>query len=214
MRGDGRVEALDRHVVARTARRPRQQLVIGRPHRVRRLGQPGDHRLERARRLRRCARSAATIAAATTVLPTPVSVPVTNSPRINRRRAAGAGVPHRGGERRRGGPQLAGLVGGHHRQAQARGAARHRRRADRLGEHAAGSSARSQAASAASASPITIGTIWVARVAVSQAVLGQRRAQQLAGRPQPRRRAPAAPRARRGPRARRRRSAAAGRWRR
>ena len=79
---DRRAEARGRDVLGLgPRRRAREQLVVGRPARVGRLVEARQDRLE-GRDALAAARSAARARAATTVLPTPVSVPVTNSPRM------------------------------------------------------------------------------------------------------------------------------------
>ena len=112
----------------------------------RRFVEAGDAGLKTATRLPSAARVWAR-AAATTVLPTSVPVPVTKTPRRARARstpqaasgwgASEAELARGAADQLRGALQLLGAVGGHHREAQARGALGHGRWADALGEDAA-----------------------------------------------------------------------------
>ena len=131
--------------IGRALRRPRgraQALVVGRP--CRRLRRAPSRRLEDRHALARSAASVAAIADATTVLPTSVSVPVTNSPRSARLRGT------RRGRRRLGGMRRAKL-GGRDRRARcaglACGGAELRRRPFELGRVVASPSPPAAAAS-------------------------------------------------------------------
>ena len=139
------------------------------------------------------AASAAQIAAATTVLPTPVSVPVTKRPRRARRRRARPSKTLRGrrparppGARPRthappatprGLAQLGLGVRRHHREPQPRACPPGTVGGRIAWANTPRSSARSQAAIAASASPTTSGTICVVGLRHRQALLRQRLAQ-------------------------------------
>ena len=148
-----------------------QQRVVG----LARFVEAGHRRLEDGDRAARRRRGVRAIAAATTVLPTSVPVPVTKTPFTAaqaaswRPRGRSAPMPSSraalADELARRARSSSAAMGRHHREAQARGALGHRRRADALGEDAALQEPLAELHRRARRRRPATGTIWVSRAA-------------------------------------------------